>query len=244
MPTTVTVRISTRVVSVSPTDLADFEQIIGASVPSECTVTQVEHDAHGLPEREQKEFASFCSFARKPAFQSTIRRLTGFEPGPVFQVEVMSASRGEDPPDMILRTAGTGLGIEVTDFPPDRTIVTEAIARVRGPGRLPTFLEGGCDPARIQQIVESRPSMVRPPFSDLAEEVTALWWCVDDLLAQKDSRRRSQLLLLDGPHAFEYPEAEVVEFAVRSSTFAAIQCVVFNLAATARVFWTNKAPGT
>jgi hypothetical protein len=239
MPVPVTITVSIRKITALQLGAADAEAF-AAMVPSgQHEYIDVEHDATGLLPKEQKELTSFCEFARRSEFQSTIRRLLGTEPGSVFQIDVLSSARGEDPPDMILRV-GAGLGIEVTDFPPDQAALAQAMAEVAGPSPLPAFHEGGCSPELIKQFMRKPVSMTEPHFGDLASEVEALCDYAALLLRQKDDTGRSQLLLLNGLMAFDVPNADVIDYLVRTRCFSTIRCVVFITSSAAHVYWTNR----
>jgi hypothetical protein len=201
----------------------------------------VQHNAKNLLPKENKELAAFCAFARFPNFQSTIARLIGTAPGNILQLEILSSSKGEDPPDMVMTVGKKCLAIEVTDFPPDQAAMLRAITETNGPAPLPAFHEGACSPTLIKQFMTTPVSHVTPHFSDLNTETLALYHYADTTIRNKDAMRKCDLLLLYGPLAFSFPVAEVVDYVTRTATFKSVKAIVFILPNEGQVYWTNLA---
>ena len=60
-------------------------------------------------------------------------------------------------------------------------------------------------------------------------------------ITDKDYKGKSKLLLLHGPMAFSYPEADVIAYVTANTIFKSLKAVVFVLQNEIRVFWTNLA---
>ena len=240
MPIPVTVTVVKKVViaaSVGATT-AEFKKLVpSGSLES----VEVHHNARNLLPKERKELAAFCGFARQRQFSEVIKRLAETMPGEILNLEVLSSARNEDPPDLILTMGPKRIAIEVTDFPPDREAMQKAMAEYPGAAPLPLFHESGCSPHLIKQFMAAGVNYAEPHAGDLSAEILALFNYARTAIGDKDSKGKCELLLLYGPAAFAYPEADVIGFVTAHTMFKSIKAVVFVLSNELKVFWTNLA---
>ena len=220
----------------APEDAAAFRSLVP---DGSMELTVVTPAANHLPDKQQKELAAVCAFARMKEFPCLIARFAGIELADSFTLEILWD--GDDPPDAILTVAGKSLRIEVTDFPPDQASLMKAMGKIPGPGPIPTFHEGGCNPETILKFMQKPVSLVQPEFSSAEDETRALFYYAEGVVRKKDEARCSDVLLLHGPVAFSFPEEEVIDYIVRERRFVSVRAVVFVRADKCRVWPTNLA---
>lgn len=242
VPIRVTVTISRKVVSadeLNREDAAAFREFFRADRAEH---TDVQHNAPKMLPKAGKELGDFCRFARSDCFKATIKELCGIEPENTLELEILSAE-GEDPPDIVLKVGSYALGIEVTDFPPDRAAFAKAMTEVEGPAPLPAFHEGACSPDVIKRFMTTPMSLVKPHHSSYELDVVALYDCARDALGKKGLSEKSELLLLAGPFASAWPTNEVIAAAIAATEFRSIKAVVLVLTNESLVHWTKGRGG-
>lgn len=240
MPIPVTVTVATKTITAESFG-ADAAQAKEWMSSGSFQSVQVTHDAGELLPKEKKELAAFCLFARHPGFEEVVVRLTGTKPEGVLKLLILSSAKNEDPPDLILAMGHKDLAIEVTDFPPDQEAMQKAMGEHHGAAPLPLFHESGCSPDFIKQFIAKGVSHTEPHAGELPTEIVALYDYARVTIKDKDDRGRSELLLLHGPMAFSYPEADVIAYVTANAVFKSLKGVVFVLQNEIRVFWTNLA---
>ncbi len=241
MPVLVTVSISTKTISAKSFGLENAAAAKEWFPSGSFESVEVKHDAGKLLPKEHKELEAFCAFSRRPEFMDVIARLAGTKPGGVLKLEILSSAKNEDPPDLILTVGKKRLAIEVTDFPPDQEAMQQAMAAHKGAAPLPLFHESGCSPDFIKQFMVAGVSHTEPHTSKLPQEIQALYDYARITIKDKDDKGKSELLLLHGPVAFSYPEAEVVSYVTANTVFKSLKAVVFVRSNEIRVYWTNLA---
>ena len=219
-----------------PEEAAAFKSLVP---DGSVELTVVTPAANHLPEKQRKELAAVCAFARMKEFAGIIVRFAGTEPAGGFDLEILWD--GDDPPDAILTVAGKSLRIEVTDYPPDQASLMKAMGKMPGPAPLPAFHEGGCNPETILKFMQKPVSMVEPEFSSADEEAKALFLYAESAVRKKDEARCSDILLLHGPVAFSFPAEEVIDYIVRNRRFVSLREVAFVRANACHVWPTELA---
>jgi hypothetical protein len=240
MPIPVTVTVTTKTITAKSLG-ADTEQAKVWMPSGSFQSVHITHDAGKLLPKEKKELAAFCVFARHPGFEEVVVRLTGTKPDGVLKLAILSSAKNEDPPDLILVLGQKNLAIEVTDFPPDQEAMQKAMIEHHGAAPLPLFHESGCSPDFIKQFMATGVSHTRPHTGELSAEIVALYDYARVTIKDKDDSGKSELLLLHGPVAFSYPEADVIAYVTANTVFKSLKAVVFVLQNESRVFWTNLA---